>query len=73
MSDKFPLKNKTEFQCMCIVLSIPLNLMLCIFSAFYTIACLANMDWNFGFGVLGVVIFGMNTKSIFALMDYPDN
>lgn len=72
MNDKYPLKNKTEFQVFCIIMSIPFNLLLFLVFIFYTIAMLLNRDWSFFYGILGIILFGINTKSIFSLMDYPE-
>jgi len=72
MSDKLPLSNKTDFQAFCIVMAVPINFLLFIASLLVTIGLLFNRDWNFGYGILGIIVFGMNTKSILALMDYPD-
>lgn len=69
---KYPLTNKTEFQMMCIVLSIPTNFILFIASCFATLGMLIGKDWNFIYGVLSTILFGMNIKSISSLMDYPD-
>ena len=70
---KMPLRNKTEFQMFCIVISIPANFLLFIFSCFLTVGMMINKDWNFIYGVIAIVLFGLNTKSIMSLMDYPDD
>ncbi len=70
--EKYPISNKTEFQAFCIVISIPLNFILFLVSCLVTLGMLLNKDWNFIYGVIGIFIFGINTKSIFSLMDYPD-
>jgi len=69
---KLPLSNKTDFQIFCITLSVPINIIFFITSCFFTLGLMINKDWNFMYSVIGIIVFGMNTKSIFALMDYPD-
>ena len=69
--EKLPLKNKTNFEVICIFLATGLNSMFFILSVISTIALIINRNWDFLYSVLGIILFGINTKSLFALMDYP--
>lgn len=72
MKNKKPLINKSMMDTLNITLSIPMNAIVFIFSTIATLGMFFNRDWSFVW-TLGIVVYsGINLRSIFSLMDYPD-